>query len=65
MTRTSISAWHLGWWKHAERSILERHHRRQCPGIRTNLSGLYANYDGENGADNQGYAGIVGISFGF
>ncbi len=35
------------------------------PGIRTNLSALYANYDGENGADNQGYAGIVGISFGF
>ena len=35
------------------------------PGITTSLSGLYAAWDGETGADNSGYAGVVGISFGF
>ena len=35
------------------------------PGIRVNLTGMYASYDGESGADNDGYAGVAGISFGF
>ena len=35
------------------------------PGITTSLSGLYADWDGETGADNSGYAGVVGIKFGF
>ncbi|MCG8361513.1 MAG: porin [Kiloniellales bacterium] len=35
------------------------------PGITTSLSGLYANWDGESGADNYGFAGIAGINFRF
>ncbi|MCG8353977.1 MAG: porin [Kiloniellales bacterium] len=35
------------------------------PGVRTSLSGIYANWDGENGADNQGFAGVVGVTFKF
>ena len=35
------------------------------PGIRANLTGMAAFYDGESGVDNQGYAGVVGLSFGF
>lgn len=35
------------------------------PGIRASLTGMYASYDGESGADNEGYAGVAGISFGF
>ena len=35
------------------------------PGIRANLTGMAAFYDAENGNDNQGYAGVVGLSFGF
>ena len=35
------------------------------PGIRASLTGMFASYDGESGADNEGFAGVAGISFGF
>ena len=35
------------------------------PGITASLSGLYGQWDGENGADNQGFTGVAGVSFGF
>ncbi len=35
------------------------------PGITASLSGLYGNYRGETGLDNQGFAGIAGVNFRF
>ena len=35
------------------------------PGITASLTGMYADWQEEGGADNGGYVGIVGISFGF
>ena len=35
------------------------------PGITASVTGMYADWDEEGGADNTGYVGIVGVSFGF
>jgi len=35
------------------------------PGISTSLSGMYANYDTEEGTDNSGIVGVFGVTFGF
>lgn len=35
------------------------------PGITASLTGMWADWEGETGADNSGYVGIAGVSFGF
>ena len=35
------------------------------PGITASVTGMWGSWDGEDGVDNEGYLGIVGVSFGF
>ncbi|MGF1608637.1 MAG: porin [Kiloniellales bacterium] len=36
-----------------------------APGISASVSGMWANWDEENGNDNEGFAGIIGTTFSF
>ena len=36
-----------------------------APGVTASLTGMYTEWDTETGNDNDGFAGIVGINFGF
>ena len=35
------------------------------PGITASLSGMWGEWDSEDGADNRGAVGVAGINFGF